>query len=71
MYKLSVCVILLVCYVCVSVCARVVVFSVEPADESCHIKDKGLNQFIGQGNSFCWVRFTQRIHNFHAHRMVT
>ena len=41
MYKSeALCVVLLASYVCVSVRAHVF-FSVEPADESCHIKDKG------------------------------
>ena len=31
--------------VCKCMCTCVVFFSVEPADESCHIKDKGRNQF--------------------------
>ena len=46
MYKSeALCVMLLVSYVCVSVHAHVFFSSVEPADESCHIKDKGRNQF--------------------------
>ena len=45
MYKSeALCIMLLASYVCVSVRAHVI-FSVEPADESCHIKDKGRNQF--------------------------
>ena len=40
----ALCVMIFVSYVCVSVRAHLL-FSVEPADESCHIKDKGQNQF--------------------------
>ena len=55
MHKLeALCVMLFVSYVCVSVHAHLF-FSVEPADESCHLKIRDETNFIGPGSSFCWV----------------